>query len=179
MKNKENKSKLDTLDGDIVTDVGSVSLPNIKSDIPIASARSNNSGGKIFVETSVEGEGSSVLRITEISIVGESNVALRVSIDDYNVAVVKVFSGMDELHKEGRYFDSLYTLHNVEAWHPLTGAPLRFWLRFIATLRIPLGSGSGLSRAALLCFFCFCDELNPLLNRIKAGRDMRPSFVFV
>jgi hypothetical protein len=36
---------------------------------------------------------------------------------------------------------------NVEAWHPLPGAPLRFRLRFVATLRLRLGSGSGLSSA--------------------------------
>jgi len=39
--------------------------------------------------------------------------------------------------------------HTFEAWHPLPGAPHRFRLRFVATLRIRLGTGSGLSSAAL------------------------------
>ena len=30
-----------------------------------------------------------------------------------------------------------------KAWHPLPGAPLRFRLRFVATLRLRLGAGSG------------------------------------
>jgi hypothetical protein len=41
------------------------------------------------------------------------------------------------------------SLANVEAWHPLPGAPLRFSLRFVTTLRIRLGAGSGLSSAVL------------------------------
>ena len=44
------------------------------------------------------------------------------------------------------------TRSNVEAWHPLPGAPLRFRLRFVATLRIRLGAGSGLPSAVLLAF---------------------------
>ena len=43
---------------------------------------------------------------------------------------------------------------NDEAWHPLPGAPLRFRLRFVATLRIQLGADSGLPRAGLFVF-CF------------------------
>jgi hypothetical protein len=39
-----------------------------------------------------------------------------------------------------------------KAWDPLLGAPLRFWLRFVATLGIRLGSGSGFSSAALFGF---------------------------
>jgi len=42
-------------------------------------------------------------------------------------------------------------LINVEAWHPLPGAPLPFRLRFVAALRIRLGTGSRWSAAA------FCD----------------------
>jgi hypothetical protein len=42
---------------------------------------------------------------------------------------------------------------NVEAWHPLPGAPLRFRLRFVATLRLRLGAGSGLPSAALFDIF--------------------------
>ena len=38
---------------------------------------------------------------------------------------------------------------NVEAWHPLPGAPLRFRMRFVAILRLRLGAGSGLSSAVL------------------------------
>jgi len=41
------------------------------------------------------------------------------------------------------------SLPNVEAWHPLQRAPLPFRLRFVATLRLRLGAGSGLSSAAL------------------------------
>lgn len=48
-------------------------------------------------------------------------------------------------------------LHNVEAWHPLAGAPFRFWLRLVATLRLGLGPGSGLSSAALLAILVSCD----------------------
>ena len=43
----------------------------------------------------------------------------------------------------------VYFLPNVEAWHPLPGAPLRFRLRFVATLRLRLGAGSGLPSAGL------------------------------
>jgi hypothetical protein len=46
----------------------------------------------------------------------------------------------------------LHSLHNEEAWHPLPGAPLRIRLGFVATLRIQLGTGSGLSRAGLLSY---------------------------
>ncbi len=42
---------------------------------------------------------------------------------------------------------------NDEAWHPLPGASLRFMLRFVATLRLRLGAGSGLPSAGLFCFF--------------------------
>ena len=45
-------------------------------------------------------------------------------------------------------------LENDEAWHPLPGAPLRFRLRFLATLRLRLGAGSGLPSAGLFCI-CF------------------------
>ena len=38
---------------------------------------------------------------------------------------------------------------NVEAWHPLPGAPLRFRLRFLLTLGLRLGAGSGLTSAGL------------------------------
>jgi hypothetical protein len=34
------------------------------------------------------------------------------------------------------WWKSSNSLHNVEAWHPLPGAPLRFRLRFLATLRL-------------------------------------------
>jgi len=40
-------------------------------------------------------------------------------------------------------------LPNVEAWHPLPGAHLRFGLRFLVTFRLRLGAGSGLSSAGL------------------------------
>ena len=113
MKSKTNIKKL-LRDSDIVTDIGAAPFSYIKSDVPVASARNNNSRGEIFEKTSVESEGSSVLKVTEISIIGKSNVALRVAIDDHNVAVVKVFSGMDEFHKEGGDFNSLYSLHNSE-----------------------------------------------------------------
>jgi len=53
---------------------------------------------------------------------------------------------------------------NVEAWHPLLGAPLRHWLRFGITLRIRLGTGSGLSSAAL---FAFC-----LIKRVRIGESV-------
>ena len=41
---------------------------------------------------------------------------------------------------------------NVEAWHPLPGAPFRFKLRFGVTLRLRLGAGSGLPSASLFAF---------------------------
>jgi hypothetical protein len=41
---------------------------------------------------------------------------------------------------------------NVEAWHPLPGATLRFRLRFVTTLRLRLGASSGLSSAVLFGF---------------------------
>jgi len=44
----------------------------------------------------------------------------------------------------------LIILENDEAWHPLPGAPLRFRLRFVATLRLQLRAGSGLPSAVLL-----------------------------
>ena len=49
---------------------------------------------------------------------------------------------------------------NEEAWHPLPGAPLRFWLRFIATLRLRLWAGSGLSSAGLFCLLSFGSSLH-------------------
>lgn len=48
---------------------------------------------------------------------------------------------------------------NVEAWHPLAGAPLRFRLRFIATLRLRLRAGSGLPSAGLFCLADSCGSL--------------------
>jgi len=65
-------------------------------------------------------------------------------------------------------------LGNVEAWHPQPGAPLRFRLRFVATLQIRLGTGSGLSSAVLfgLVFFDadqiairYAEVENPVLDR--------------
>ena len=41
---------------------------------------------------------------------------------------------------------------NDEAWHPLPGAPLRFWLRLLTALRLRLRAGSGLPSAALFGF---------------------------
>ena len=40
---------------------------------------------------------------------------------------------------------------NVEAWHPLPGAPVRFRLRSVAPPRLRLGVGSGLISADLFC----------------------------
>ena len=47
--------------------------------------------------------------------------------------------------------------HNDEAWHTLPGASLRFRLRFVATLRLRLGAGSGLPSADLFCLFEYSD----------------------
>ena len=58
----------------------------------------------------------------------------------------------------GKVFGVLFLfifLQNVEAWHPLPGAPLRFRLRFVASLRLRLGAGSGLPSAALFDLFGF------------------------
>jgi hypothetical protein len=64
----------------------------------------------------------------------------------------------DRIHRKWQWLGPDRTLRkisslNVEAWHPLPGAPLRFRLRFVATLRLRLGAGSGLPSAGLLCFF--------------------------
>jgi hypothetical protein len=44
---------------------------------------------------------------------------------------------------------------NVEAWHPLPGAPLRFRFRVVATLRLRLRARSGLPSAGLFCNLLF------------------------
>jgi hypothetical protein len=44
------------------------------------------------------------------------------------------------------------SLANDEAWHPLPGAPLRFRLKFVFTLQLRLGTGSGLLSAGLFAF---------------------------
>ena len=46
---------------------------------------------------------------------------------------------------------SFIFLQNAEALHPLPGAPLRCWLRFLAALRLRRGAGSGLPSAGLFC----------------------------
>jgi hypothetical protein len=47
---------------------------------------------------------------------------------------------------------NLISTTNVEAWHPLPGAPLRFRLGLVATLRLQLGARSGLPSAGLFDF---------------------------
>ncbi len=57
-----------------------------------------------------------------------------------------------------------------KSWDPLPGAPLRLWLRFVTTLRIRLGSGSGLTSAALFCvagFLVGIGILGPLLPPLR------------
>ena len=56
----------------------------------------------------------------------------------------------------------------VEAWHPLPGAPLRFWLRFRITLQLRLWSGSGLASAALFALCGVSGEVNSPAFKIYA-----------
>jgi hypothetical protein len=58
-------------------------------------------------------------------------------------------------------------LPNVEAWHPLPGAPLRFRLRFVATLRLRLRAGSGLLSAALFDLLCIAMKLAKIFGFIR------------
>jgi hypothetical protein len=87
-------------------------------------------------------------------LVSERNAALK-SLAELLAALVRYEGDVDgEAPSEHRrMMDRAAALlpENDEAWHPLPGAPLRFRLRFVATLRLRLRAGSGLPSAGLFC----------------------------
>jgi hypothetical protein len=82
---------------------------------------------------------------------------LRCEVVTLTVALKDIIAGNHGAMVRARWILS----ENVEAWHPLPGAPLRFRLRFVAILRLRLGAGSGLPSAGLFAvvfdpWCCLC-----------------------
>jgi hypothetical protein len=65
-----------------------------------------------------------------------------------------------------------------KAWHPLPGAPLRFRLRFVATLRLRLKAGSGLLSAGLFALTDYSTDgsLLTFSGSIYNTRDIESMF---
>jgi len=127
------KANLSTVDAYAVSDIGLTAFTNVEGDIPVVRAGGCDPDGKVGIESPEVPIRPTSLETLEVGIVGQHDVALGVGVDDHNVAVVEVFSGVDELHGSVGVGSEISLSNVKEHAPPLAGASVRRGVRVVVT----------------------------------------------
>jgi hypothetical protein len=79
-------------------DVRAVAFSDVNGDVPSARLWSSDANGKPIVEPSSVIAGIAPTKSRKINVIRQHDIALRITIDDNDIATVQVFVSMNEVH---------------------------------------------------------------------------------
>jgi hypothetical protein len=85
-------------DDNRISDARLISLSHVECDVPVTGMWRRENNGESTVKTAAISKTPKALEIAKLAIGGQHDVALCVAVNLYGVSVVKILSGMDELH---------------------------------------------------------------------------------